>query len=136
MVPQTIFCYVEIKSDVMRGQHLANVPEMKILGNEISKEPVLHNGSEPPHLKNANIHLNDALDTKTSEREVRGCLSVIISTYMLITLCSLRREGDLIRAEHTPGSERPKAAKTLVNIKSESIQYSYCHQFSLLFQMF
>ena len=62
MVPQTIFCYVEIKSDVMRGQHLANVPEMKILGNEISKEPVLHNGSQPQHLENANIHLNDALN--------------------------------------------------------------------------
>ena len=46
----------------MRGQHMANVPEMKILGNEISKEPVLHNGSQPQHLENANIHLNDALN--------------------------------------------------------------------------
>ena len=44
---------------------MANVPDMKFLGNEISKEPVLHNGSQPQHLKIA-IHLNDALNTKTS----------------------------------------------------------------------
>ena len=52
----------------MRGQHVANVPEMKILENEISLETVLHNGSQPPRLRNANGHLNYALDINIKKR--------------------------------------------------------------------
>ena len=76
---------------------MANVPEMKILGNEISKEPVLHKGSEAPHLKNANIHLNDASDTKTSEMEVRGCLSVAISFLFNSKCCNKHRSCQIFR---------------------------------------